>query len=120
MSEVVLDPVVVETLRQLTTPGEPDVLAQVLDLFLQETPKRIERVQSAWRSGNTDEVHRTAHSLKGSTGNIGARAMFAVCRDLDERVRAGELSSVPALIESLVAEYQRVEAEINRLLARTA
>ena len=120
MDEPVLDPVVVETLRQLTPPGEPDVLAQVLAIFLQETPKRVARIQAAWQSGDHDEVHRTAHSLKGSTGNIGARPMFAVCRDLDAQVRAGELTNVPALIAALVSEHQRVEAEINRLLARTA
>ena len=117
MAEAVLDPIVIQTLRQLTPPGEPDVLAEVLTLFLQETPKRMGRIQAAWQSGDHAEVHRTAHSLKGSTGNIGARAMFAVCRDLDAQVQSGDLSNVDGLVAALAREYARVEAEIARLLA---
>ena len=117
MDEVVLDPVVVETLRQLTPPGEPDVLAQVFNLFRQETPKRIAKIEAAWLAGDHAEVHRGAHSLKGSTGNVGARAMFAVCHDLDAQVQSKDLTRVPALVAALATEYARVELEIQRLLA---
>jgi HPt (histidine-containing phosphotransfer) domain-containing protein len=116
VEEAVLDPVVIESLRQLTPPGEPDVLAEVLTIFLHETPKRLGRVQEAWRLGDHAEVHRTAHSLKGSTGNIGARSMFVICRDLDEKMRSTDLSHVPELLAALTREYARVEAEIARVL----
>jgi len=116
VDEAALDPIVVERLRQLTPPGEPDVLAQVLNLFLQETPKRIDRLKAACREGDPDEVHRTAHSLKGSVGNIGARAMFSVCRDLDDHARAGDLTKSGELMAALAREYARVEAEIRRLV----
>jgi len=115
--DAALDPVVVETLRQLTPPGEPDVLAQVLNLFLQEAPKRIDRLKAAYSVGDHAEVHRAAHSLKGSVGNIGARAMFLVCRDLDEQARAGDLTKSGELVAALAHEFARVESEIARLLA---
>ena len=38
-----LDPAVLESLRELTPPGEPDVLKEVLQLFLEDVPGRIER-----------------------------------------------------------------------------
>jgi two-component system, sensor histidine kinase and response regulator len=116
VDEAALDPIVIERLRELTPPGEPDVLAQVLNLFLQETPKRLDRLKAACREGNHDEVHRTAHSLKGSVGNIGARAMFSVCRDLDDQARAGDLTKSGALMAELTREYARLEAEIRRLI----
>ena len=111
----VLDPAVVESLRQLTPPGEPDVLVEILGVFLTEVPRRIDRLKAAWREGNAVEVQRTAHSLKGSSGNIGADALFEVCRQIDERARAGELR-IEALIEALDAEYARVDAAVRRLL----
>lgn len=116
VSEAAIDPVVVESLRQLTLPGEPDVLIQVLNLFLQEAPKRIQRLEAAWQSGDHVEVHRAAHSLKGSAGNIGARPMFAVCRDLDDQAQSGDLTRSADLVAALAREYARVEAEIQRLL----
>jgi HPt (histidine-containing phosphotransfer) domain-containing protein len=111
----VLDPAVVDTLRQLTPPGEPDVLAEILTVFLTEVPRRIDRLTTAWRAGDAAEVQRAAHSLKGSSGNIGADALFEVCKQIDERAKAGELRIEP-LIDALGREYASVEAEIRRLL----
>ena len=112
----VLDPDVVERLRQLTPPGEPDVLAEIFNLFLDEVPKRIDALRSAVLSGDAVKVQRTAHSLKGSSGNIGARAMHEVCRQLDERAKDSDLDTLQPLVDTLVAEYRKVEREIRRLL----
>jgi len=111
----VLDPAVVDSLRQLTPPGEPDVLAEILTVFLAEVPRRIDRLTTAWRAGDVADVQRAAHSLKGSSGNIGADALFEVCKQIDERARAGELR-IEELIDALNREYANVEAEIGRLL----
>ena len=110
-----LDPAVVERLRQLTVPGEPDVLHQVFHVFLAEVPRRIDRLKAAWRERNAAEVQRSAHSLKGSAGNIGANAMFALCRELDERAGAGDLN-LSVLVEALDVEYARVDSAIHDLL----
>ena len=112
----VLDPEVVDSLRQLTPPGEPDVLGEVLNLFLYEVPKKIDALRFAVRSGDALNVQRTAHSLKGSSGNIGARAMYDVCRQLDDRAKSGEVARLQPLVDALDAEYGRVEREIRRLL----
>jgi HPt (histidine-containing phosphotransfer) domain-containing protein len=111
----VLDLTVIDTLRQLTPPGEPDVLSEVLKLFLEEVPPRIEKVRIAWTEGNIKEVHRGAHSLKGSAGNVGARRLYDVCKALD----TSGTSDAPAsaeLVDQLAAEYRAVEAEIHQLL----
>ena len=88
----VLDPAVVESLRQLTPPGEPDVLGEVLRCFSMRCRGVSERLEAPGAAGNTEELQRAAHSLKGSAGNIGARQLFDVCKQLDERGKAGDLS----------------------------
>ena len=112
----VLDPAVLDNLRQLTAPGEPDVLLEVLQLFLDEAPRRLERLQAAWREANGHEMQRAAHSLKGSSGNIGAGAMMAVCHRIDDLARAGDVAAVAPLLPSLTSEYHRAELEIKHLL----
>jgi HPt (histidine-containing phosphotransfer) domain-containing protein len=112
----VLDPVIIDSLRQLTPPGEPDVLAEVLRMFLDEVPRRIDRLRAAWSAGDVTEVHRAAHSLKGSAGNIGAHALYAVCQQLDERAKAGGLAGHEHLVAALGEEFGKVEGEIRRLL----
>ncbi|MDO8677425.1 MAG: Hpt domain-containing protein [Acidobacteriota bacterium] len=116
MSEPVLDAAMIDNLRQLTPPGEPDVLAEVLELFLQDVPRRIEKLRAAWAAGDAAELHKTAHSLKGSAGNIGAQTLFGVCRQLDDKGRAGDLTDAKPLVDALVTEYARVEVAIGLIL----
>lgn len=115
----VLDHAVIESLRQLTPPGEPDVLAEVLRMFLHEVPPRIDRLRIAWVAGNIEEMYRAAHSLKGSAGNIGAQRLFGVCKRLDELGRAGDLTSAAPLLDALGIELAKVEAEIHRIIGNS-
>jgi HPt (histidine-containing phosphotransfer) domain-containing protein len=115
----VLDQSVIETLRQLTPPGEPDVLAEVLQMFLQEVPPRIERLRNAWTTGDIQGLHRAAHSLKGSAGNIGAQRLLAVCRQLDNRTESADPTATAGLVSALAVEFDKVEVEIRHLLKNT-
>ena len=112
----VLDPSVLNTLRQLSVPGEPDVLTEVLKLFLDEVPPRLTRLRIAWAAGDIEQVHRLAHSLKGSAGNIGAQRMFEVCKELDGIGRSGEVQRAGPLVDALNVEFADVDAEIRRLI----
>jgi len=114
-----LDPAVIASLRELTPPGEPDVLTEVLQLFTTDVPGRIGRLRQAWHDGNATEVQRAAHSLKGSAGNIGAADLLAVCRTIDEQAKAGDLTQMAELVGRLDAEYGRVESEITQLVGQS-
>lgn len=111
-----LDPAVIEGLRLLTSPGEPDVLTEVLRMFLMEAPKRMDRLRNAHATGDIQEVHRSAHSLKGSAGNIGATAMYDICCEIDVKGRSGDTVALPPLIDALGLEFGKVESEIHRLI----
>jgi len=116
MSESPLDPGVIERLRQLTPPGEPDVLAGVLGMFLDEVPRRIERLRIALAAGDIVEVGRSAHSLKGSAGNIGAKGLHDICSRLDAQARAGDLTGAGTLVDEIGAEFGKVESAIHSLI----
>ena len=115
-SDRALDPKVIASLRQLTNPGEPDVLAEVLQLFLDEAPKKLRSLQTALGTGDASQAARLAHSLKGSSGNIGAASMRDLCGRIDELAKSGDLRRIAPLMASLTDEYQRVELEIKQLL----
>ena len=111
-----LDPEVLDRLRQLTPPDEPDVLNQVLQLFLSDVPQRIERLRNALAAGDIIEVGRSAHSLKGSAGNIGAQALHEICSRLDSQARANDLAGAGPLVDEVSVEFSKVESEIHRLI----
>jgi len=114
-TQPVLDPAIIDTLRQLTVPGEPDVLKEVLKLFLDETPSRIAKLRNAWATRDIQGVQRVAHSLKGSAGNIGAHALYEICKKLDGGGQAGVMVDTAGLIDALTSEFSKVEEEIHRI-----
>jgi HPt (histidine-containing phosphotransfer) domain-containing protein len=111
-----LDGTVLDRLRQLTPPGGPDVLVEILTVFRDDAPRRVETLRAALDGRDADGAHRAAHSLKGSAGNIGAGPMQAICRAIEDRARAGDLAGAAALVGDLEREFARVRAEIETLL----
>jgi HPt (histidine-containing phosphotransfer) domain-containing protein len=63
-------------------------------------------------------IVREAHALKGSCSNFGARPMALVCDQLETASRSGDLVRVPALVNQLLAEYDRVCAALAAELAK--
>ena len=60
-------------------------------------------------------LRRAAHSLKGSTGNMGAQRMAELCRQLEALTRIDPPHDGAALLEQLRAEFVQVQREISAL-----
>jgi HPt (histidine-containing phosphotransfer) domain-containing protein len=111
-----LDPTVLDALRQLTQPGEPDVLTDVLGVFLADAPARIEAIGAAASAGDAEALRRSAHTFKGAAAAIGATALQAACRELEETARRGDLTPGAADLAPLYREFGRVRSQIILLL----
>ena len=111
-----LDPAVIEALRQLNEEGHPDVVTEVLGLFLTEAPSRLDAVEAAVRDRDASALRRSAHTLKGASGAIGATALQTACRALEELGKRHALDEAPAAMETMRHEYRRVQDAIDQLL----
>jgi PAS domain S-box-containing protein len=104
-----LDLNTLETLRELSEPGQPDMVTELVDLFLANVPARLKQLQEAAAAGDSATVYAQAHTLKGSAGNLGAKAMAAICLAIEPPAKAGTLAGTADLIQKLLAEYERVK-----------
>ena len=59
-------------------------------------------------------MERVAHTLKGSSGNMGAARMSAICAELQEVGGSGDLTRAPELLRGLEEEYGRVRPALER------
>lgn len=113
----VIDREVINRLRKLTKGTSPDLLPGMIDLFIKDSPARINRMKEALWHDNAEALAQAAHSLKGSSGQVGARRMHALCDIIEERSRAGSMHGATALLLTLEEEFGRVclalEAEKN-------
>ena len=111
----VLDHAVLENLRGLQEPDEPDLLAELVEVFGQDVPPRLETLREALQDGDAGAIERAAHTLKGSAGNLGVARMAETARLLEESGRSGDLSAVPALLQRLDADFEEARAEFSAL-----
>jgi two-component system sensor histidine kinase/response regulator len=89
ISGPVLDQAVIESLRELRTPNEPDPLSELVEIFVADTPGRIEKIESTARVKDFHELETACHALKGSASNIGAIGLANYCASLLREARDG-------------------------------
>ena len=112
----VLDPSVVETLRLLNEPGQPDVLQEVFGLFLSDAPTRVDAIVAAVDARDAAALQRAAHTLKGASGSIGALALQRACRALEEMGKQRVFDHAAEGVQTLTDQYARVKHAIDQLV----
>ena len=68
--------------------------------------------------GDFDKAERAAHSLKGSSGNLGARFVQDVCEKLQLSTRAHELETSRELAPKLSEYYDAAAIALRGVLAQ--
>jgi PAS domain S-box-containing protein len=105
---------VLKGLRERQVEGKPDILKELVELFLEDTPNQLKTLKEAAEKGDASSVERTAHTLSGGSGNLGAVRVAAICAELEEIGRSGDLAPAPALLSRLEEEYGRVRTALEK------
>jgi HPt (histidine-containing phosphotransfer) domain-containing protein len=83
----------------------PEIVDQLLGLFLESTPSLLDELHVALDEDDAEGLRRAAHKLKGSCQNVGATFMATLCRSLedgtdDPRATLAELDAALAPTEA--------------------
>ena len=89
-------------------PGQPNLLAELLDVFRRDTPARLAAVRAAIESGDTDGVRRGAHAFRGSCGALGLRHMQALCATLEGRSGVATAAEAHSTLAAMEAQLDRL------------
>ena len=90
--------------------GDQQLLQELIEVFLEDAPQRIEGVRRALNAGDALALYKAAHTLKGSAGNFGAPEVVGLALRLEALAREGNLDAAGV-------QFQRLETEMNRLVA---
>ncbi|CAN5466859.1 ATP-binding protein [soil metagenome] len=91
--------------------------SELATLFLTDSPVRIEALRQSAADNNAVRLASLAHALSGSTVSIGASALAALCKELENKSRGGVLDDVVSRINAIQAEYSRVETRLRSMIA---
>ena len=64
--------------------GDEDLLKELLDLFLQESPTYLSHIRQALQQSDPEALAQAAHTLKGAAGNLGAKIIFETASRLEQ------------------------------------
>lgn len=113
----VIDPQAVQNLRDLNPGDNDEFLRELVGIYLEDTPLRIAELESALAAGDAAKFVRAAHSIKGSSANLGAMALRGVAEQLEHVARRDGIAHLGSWIGQIKAEFERARAEFARLLA---
>ena len=95
--------------------GDVVLLAEIARLFMEEYPTLLALIRRACAAGDSHELERAAHSLKGAVANFSAASTVHAALMLERMARAGDLSQAQRAIELLELELTRLEPELVEL-----
>ncbi len=101
MAEIHLDRDVLSTLQEVMEDGYP----VLLETFLADSQERLRQLHKA---DDAIALIATAHSLKGSSSNMGAIRLAELCHQLEQRANELSLDGIETLVAEIDGELARV------------
>jgi HPt (histidine-containing phosphotransfer) domain-containing protein len=92
-----------------------EFLVELIEVYLEDTPKRLVELRRALETGDTPALTREAHTIKSSSANLGAMKISEIAKELEN---AGRVGATKQLAESVVrteAEFELVRAALEAL-----
>lgn len=111
-----IDQQAIENLRSLNPDDADEFLREIIGIYLEDTPARFADLDQSLVAGDTPKFTRAAHSIKGSSANVGAMTVRALAEKLEHQSARQGLAEVAPLLAELKAEFGRAQAEFARLL----
>jgi signal transduction histidine kinase/CheY-like chemotaxis protein/streptogramin lyase/HPt (histidine-containing phosphotransfer) domain-containing protein len=102
-----LDMGTIDTLLKISKDTGNPVYDRVLDAFMQEAKKLVAELAEQVCSDRPDvaAVGEIAHALKSMSGNAGAKALFELCKDLEEKMKNTQTDNIEQLSQSIQATF---------------
>lgn len=100
-------------LSRLSETVGADVMQEIIDLFREHTPQRIEAARDGLRSGMLDEVARAMHTLKSSAALIGASRVEEIARRMEETATQQRAEALASQLDDLETAVAQVESYLE-------
>ena len=97
--------------------GGPKLLVEMLRLFLDNAPVRVQQVRQGLSGGSLADAERGVHSLKSSAANVGAVTVSRIAAEMDDLASGGDAAGMTTLLPELEAAFGLVQEQLAATLA---
>jgi HPt (histidine-containing phosphotransfer) domain-containing protein len=110
-----IDPTAINNLKELNPGDDGEFLKEIIMIYLEDTPKRIAELKASLAAGDTSAFTRAAHTIKGSSSNVGAVALKAVAERMESISKRQGPAAAAALVADCESEFARASAELREI-----
>ncbi len=106
------------SLAELKSIGEPDLVVELIDLYLKDGPERIQTIKAAAARADAAGLKQAAHTLKGSSSSLGFHQISEICEQLerlDWRDSHNRLDALTELLQYKFTRLREVLLDLRRL-----
>jgi two-component system sensor histidine kinase/response regulator len=98
--------------------GNLTTYTRILAMFAERHAGDVDRMRMFMEQGDLAQAQLLAHTLKGTAGNLGAKAVQSLAAQLDAALKHGDVNAVPALLERLAEQVSYLIDGIQVMLGR--
>ena len=97
--------------------NDMEIIKEVLNLFLEDTPLLIKKIGTALDSSDLNAASNAAHSLKGSAGNIGAEKLQGNAKSIEFASRNRNIEIAKQFFTKTDQLFSELKSEIQKILS---
>ena len=92
---------------------EVDEYRELIELFIDTGAADFQKIQDGMASSDSEQVMRSAHTIKGAAGNLGLMDVSETARIIEENATNNQLDSLGNTIDTLKAQFEAIEAFVS-------
>jgi PAS domain S-box-containing protein len=98
------------------TMDDMELMQDILRIFIEDMPAQISTLKRSIVENDQKLADRTAHAMKGSSGNVGSIRLMNVAAEMEEAGRNGDLQRIESLIPLLEKEFDSAVEEMRKVV----
>ena len=95
--------------------NDESLLREIIGIFVKHSESYLDNLRHSIMEGDSDEVYRTAHTLKGAVGNFPAQPAFEAALKLEMMGRAGDMVNAKQAYLELEGLIHRLKPALENL-----
>jgi HPt (histidine-containing phosphotransfer) domain-containing protein len=109
-----IDPEAIKNLRALNLGDNDEFLREIIGIFLEDTPQRIAELYQSLAANDVPTFTRAAHSIKGSSSNLGTLRLREIAEKLEHDARKTGLGEIAADVAALKIQFAEVQVALRK------
>ena len=92
---------------------EEDEYKELIELFVDTGMADFRKMESAMADKDTDQVMRSAHTIKGAAGNLGLIDVSETAKIIEQQADSDQMDNLVRTVETLKTQFETIQTMVQ-------